>query len=357
MAALGGRRPSTSSTFTAAYSESGRITFGDTESVGSDEPGQKEERTALHTHYCCHFARLVFLASHGILAILVSDALHDLQQASWWSLFLPIWVGDGLCAILIMVSWFASCPYVKLCLAERQPRLNNNPSILTEILPEIVLSMASLVFLVLSFLGEYFLCLFLSSSQEGHPHGLPALAVLLSLVAVMAMCHGALLLHNSALWMAVGFGLLVSTAAFVLMHLNAQLKAQAFVAAPALVTVLVLLLAAAHRLWRFRMTLKTEEKCLRSLEVLLLLLLLICQIFLVCKLTQDQLSEVAGELRTTGVLMCLLAVGRGRLCVWEAREGPLEDRLFCREMASGSAAREVGLSQLNLSSNLVAHAV
>eukprot|EP00931_Biecheleriopsis_adriatica_P047510 TRINITY_DN27396_c0_g1_i2.p1 TRINITY_DN27396_c0_g1~~TRINITY_DN27396_c0_g1_i2.p1 ORF type:complete len:336 (+),score=41.64 TRINITY_DN27396_c0_g1_i2:28-1008(+) len=144
----------------------------------------KEERTALWTHFCGYGARLVFLTAHGLLVLSVSVALEHLDQVNWWLTFLPIWIGDALSFLLAVGSMFASFPYIKLCLVERSPRVNDNPSMLTEVLPEIVLAIPGLLLLLLAFCSEYSLCGYLASAQHGEPRSLPAATALLILVAL-----------------------------------------------------------------------------------------------------------------------------------------------------------------------------
>lgn len=111
----------------------------------------------------------------------LSSPLRSLSnEADWWLIFLPIWIGSACCLLLLLLSWCASCQsaepsdsfllkrarYIKLCLSERVVRIDRNPSILTEafkeidrislfeVLPEITTTIPGLVFLVLSFYTE-----------------------------------------------------------------------------------------------------------------------------------------------------------------------------------------------------------
>merc|ERR1719469_1637781 len=98
-----------------------------------------QARTANWTTLACHATRLTFLLSHGMVVLSFAASLENLDQASWWLIWLPAWIGDSICMGLLIFSWFSSCPYLKLCVAERMPRVGiDNPSMLTEILPEIV---------------------------------------------------------------------------------------------------------------------------------------------------------------------------------------------------------------------------
>lgn len=290
---------------------------------------QHAERTAAWTHYCCHAARLLLLLSHGLLVLLVSTALHDLEQASWWLLFLPVWVGHGLSAALVVASWFASCPYIKLCLRERQPRVGDNPSILTEILPEMVLAIVGLLFLILLFTGEFELCRYLDSSQKGTPRALPAAVTLLLLVAVLSVCQGALFLHNSPLFLSVGGGLLLAVVLFAATR-DGSPAVQALSVLPVSAATLGLLSASLLRLRRHIVVLHQEEKVLRLLEAAAMALLLLASLLLALRVGKGQLSQASTETALAGGALCLLAVLRGRLCCMEAWHGPLDLRLLAR---------------------------
>jgi len=165
---------------------------------------RKKERTAQWTHYCCHAARVLFLFSHGLVVVIVSTHLEQLDQFSWWTLFTPAWIGDALCSVFIVAAWFASCPYIQLCMSERAACVGDHPSILTEVLPEIILAILTLPVLLLTFFSEYALCRLLESRKAGKPVSLPTTTVLTSIVAILAICHGALLKHNSALFLIAG---------------------------------------------------------------------------------------------------------------------------------------------------------
>merc|ERR1719401_430495 len=123
-----------------------------------------QERAAFRTHYILVAARLVFVFSHGALVVTSSVSLREGWEAqpgtSWWLTFLPVWLGNPMCCLLIISSWFASCPYIQWCMDQRQIRLGSslNPSILTDILPEIVMSVFALIVIILAFVGEILLC-------------------------------------------------------------------------------------------------------------------------------------------------------------------------------------------------------
>eukprot|EP00931_Biecheleriopsis_adriatica_P047509 TRINITY_DN27396_c0_g1_i1.p1 TRINITY_DN27396_c0_g1~~TRINITY_DN27396_c0_g1_i1.p1 ORF type:complete len:342 (+),score=55.70 TRINITY_DN27396_c0_g1_i1:28-1026(+) len=294
----------------------------------------KEERTALWTHFCGYGARLVFLTAHGLLVLSVSVALEHLDQVNWWLTFLPIWIGDALSFLLAVGSMFASFPYIKLCLVERSPRVNDNPSMLTEVLPEIVLAIPGLLLLLLAFCSEYSLCGYLASAQHGEPRSLPAATALLILVALLSLCQGALFTPNSAFWLSSGAGLLVSAVCFAATRGEDSAGGQAFVVLPCVLAVAGLLLASVWRMRRYKRDVVEEERVLLSVEALLLASLLLALLAVLRAVAQDRLEEAGPAGIMVGIVLCLLAIPRARICLLEARHGPLEDRAFCNQVSS-----------------------
>merc|ERR1719399_862991 len=120
----------------------------------------------------------------------------------------------------MVLSVFVSCPYIKLCLKHRQVQFGNgNPSVLTEVMPGVVLAFPGLLFIGLIAAGEMSLCSYFSSSAEvgaaSDSPGWPiATAVLLGLAGFFAMCRGALVTVHSALFVFAGGGVLASSVAF-----------------------------------------------------------------------------------------------------------------------------------------------
>lgn len=289
----------------------------------------RQERTAFYTFLCCLSARLVFLVAHGLTCFAASVSLQDIESgtANWWLIFLPIWIGCACCLVLLIVSWFASCKYIKLCLSERVVRINDNPSILTEVLPDITTTIPGLIFLVLAFYSEFYLCEYLATSQAGEPSSLTSYMVLSTCVALLSICQGTLFTENSALWISLGAGLLVSSLSFAASR-GEQKSAflQALIFLPFVLAVATLLTASIHRLKRYAAVLRREEQTFQKIEVALLGILFICLASVAYKVFMDKLSEAAMEGCLVGIFLCLLAFPRARLCMWEAKHGHLADR-------------------------------
>lgn len=299
------------------------------------------ERTATRAHYCCNAARLVFLVCHGLLVFVVSASLSHIDDADWWLLFLPSWIGYVLSTALLAMSWFVSCPYLRLCLHEKQPRVNDeNPSILTEVLPEIVLTIPGFLLLLIAFVSEYSLCIYLDSLQKGRSHSLAATTVLFALTSMLTLCQGALFMYNSIFWLLFGAGLLGVAMMFAATQQpGCSAMVQAFAIVPALLSVAGLVAASIWRIRRYHSVLIPKEIALLKLESVLLLLLLLAIWALFQRIAQGQWRDAGWEGCLAGLLLCLLGVPRARLCVLEAYRGHFEDRLFLAQAESHTSTR------------------
>jgi len=289
----------------------------------------RQERTAFYTFLCCLFARLVFLVAHGLTCFAIYVSLKGIETgtANWWLMFLPIWIGCAICVVLLILSWCASCQYIKLCLSQRVVRVNENPSILTEVLPEITTTIPGLIFLILAFYSEFYLCRYLATSQGGQPgSSLTSCTVLSVCVALLSICQGTLFKDNSALWVSTGAGLLVSSISFAASQEQKSAFLEALIILPFVLAVATLLITSILRLRRYAAVLRKEEQTLQQIEVGLLGILLLCLASIAYKVFVNKFTEAGVEGCLAGIFLCLLAFPRARLCIWEARQGHLEDR-------------------------------
>ena len=272
-----------------------------------------EDVSALRTHLCCLSARLLFLLAHGLLVVSIAASLETIEagQANWWLIFLPAWIGNACCLLLLTFSWCASCPYIKRCLAERTPRLHNHPSILTEILPEIVLTIPGLTFVVLAICAEHSFCAYLMSVQQGQPQSTTGCAVLFSMLALLAVCQGALFRDNSVLWLSLGTGLLVSTIAFAVCEGDCSAPGKAVVVMPFWLSVLCLFLASVWRMRSYAHVLQQDELILLRIEAVLLALLALCLLSVLAKAWQAKLGQAEVDGCFTGAILCMLAFPKG----------------------------------------------
>jgi len=332
----------------AALAAGAAAELGDSDA--EDARRARQERTGTWTHYCCHAARLLFLLSHGLFVLAVSGSLHRLEKASWPLLFLPLWVGMPACILLAVASWFASCPYVQLCLSERLPRLGERPSILTEILPDIVLAVMGFIFLVIAFAAESMFCVYLDSAQRGAPRALPAAATLFSIAGLMATCHGVCFMH-SPLYLIGGSGLLATVVMFTATR-GAGPHAQAMAVLPAVFVVVGLEAVALNRLRGYWHFLSREERILRGAEAAVLATLALATTSLQAKVRDARLAEAGSEAAALGLGLCAVAALHVRLSYLETWKGPLHERLFTEgagALMCTASPREVQISMTDAS--------
>lgn len=300
-----------------------------------------QERTACRTRNLLTAARLAFLFSHGAFVVVASIALGQEDISSWWAVFTPLWFGDGLCGGLIVLSWFASCPYVQLCMSEHQARLgDDNPSILTEILPDIVLSILGLLFLVLSLAGELMLCWYLDGRcLDGAARPLEPAAAIFIAVSLLTCCRGVCIQTSSELFGFVGGGALGMSLAMLLVP-GGPLGASGWVLlVPPFLSAAGLLASSVRRLHRCSSVLTQEERYLRLLEQAALLIvvvsLLLCILVLALGTGAGYSCSIAvGGGVAAGASLCAIAGLRGRMAVLECRTSRVSERLLTLSASS-----------------------
>jgi len=312
-------------------------------------PPSKQERTAHRTQCIANATRLLFLFSHGTLVMCVSAHLDNLAEASWGLMFLPVWIGDGTCFVLLILSWFASCPYIRQCLTEKALSLGtHNPSILTEVLPEIVLAFLGAFFVLLIFAGEYALYAYLDSEQRGEPYSLVTSVLLISFVAILTICHGVCLVDDSVLFLAVGLSLLATIVLFAATR-EAEALHQAASLAPVAIAVACLLVAGVMRFATTRKILSREERILRMLEILMLFVMLCSVLAVVWKVAFGLIAEASWHGTVSGASMCVVAALRGRMHYLEIG-CPVQERVNAERreaMRIGSVYSEVQITTSN----------
>eukprot|EP00397_Hematodinium_sp_SG-2012_P032973 GEMP01035165.1.p1 GENE.GEMP01035165.1~~GEMP01035165.1.p1 ORF type:complete len:343 (+),score=29.42 GEMP01035165.1:92-1030(+) len=146
-------------------------------------------------------AKAVFLFTHGALLCNLGSYLDSSEKTDWLWVFFPAWLGNSLTAVLLVVSWFASCPYIKLCLNEHLPQVNENPSILTEVFPNICMAVMGLLFVICMIIMEYMLCDFLmyrGTAEEAHYE--KALVATSTICCLMCLLHSVCLKRNTPLY-------------------------------------------------------------------------------------------------------------------------------------------------------------
>lgn len=311
------------------------------------------ERTALRTRQLLIAGSLAFVFSHGALIISASAALGLESDASWWLVFLPVWLGNALCLVCMVASWFASCPYVQLCLSESQARLgDDNPSILTEILPDIVMAFLGLVFIALELAAEILLCRYLSGLQRGAAPAILPAAVVFMAVSLLASCRGVCLRTSSATFLLCGAGLFASSAAALRVEGGLPGPGAWLLVLPWCGAAAGLLAAAARRLRACGRVLSREERLLGVAEQVVLLGLLAALLTVALSLAPGGGCGGGGRLRAgrcraalpagaaAGGGVCLLALLWARAALLESRAASVPDRLIAWRAAGPLAGGE-----------------
>eukprot|EP00931_Biecheleriopsis_adriatica_P108095 TRINITY_DN82428_c0_g1_i1.p1 TRINITY_DN82428_c0_g1~~TRINITY_DN82428_c0_g1_i1.p1 ORF type:complete len:345 (+),score=68.42 TRINITY_DN82428_c0_g1_i1:158-1192(+) len=294
-----------------------------------------QEKTARRTQHFLVAARLAFAFSHGALIISASIALGWEVGSSWWTIFTPAWLGDTVCMALIIASWFGSCPYVQACLQERQARLGDaNPSILTEILPDIMMGIFGLLFMILALVAEILLCRYLDGLRSGQGVALSPCAVVAMLVSLLTCCRGVCISTSGELFSCVGFGALGTCIAALAVPGGPLGKDAWVLVLPWVLAVLGFQLGTAQRIRRCSEVFCREELFLRIAEQIVLLMVFFSLLGTVLLLSpvvgqgpqQKCRAGVAGVV--AGVGICLVAGLRTRMAVTESRRGSISERLM-----------------------------
>jgi len=247
--------------------------------------------------------------------------------------------------VLLVFSWFASCSYVHQCLNQGQARLGesattNNPSILTELFPQVIMAMFGLVFVLLALVAEILLCRYLDRGQRGESRTLVPSALFFILVSLLATCRGICINANAELFCFLGAGCLVSFTAALCVPGEPFVDSAWIFVLPQLASAFGLLVSACLRLRRAKRVLTREERILRVVEQLMLIGLLAALGLLLWALAPagaHHQSSASSAGAAAGCLICLIAALRARMAVVESRHSLVRNRLLDCE-ASGRAS-------------------
>uniref|UniRef100_A0A0G4HWL5 Uncharacterized protein n=1 Tax=Chromera velia CCMP2878 TaxID=1169474 RepID=A0A0G4HWL5_9ALVE len=138
-----------------------------------------DEATGRATQIWLTLSKLVFLSSHALLFVNVGLKLRGEGFRTFGQAFVITLTGIVVTACFLIVSWFASCRYIRSCVRQSTTRNGDeNPSVLTEILPLILISLIAFLWIWIVFTGEFLLADFLDSLERGDVYGLISLSVL-----------------------------------------------------------------------------------------------------------------------------------------------------------------------------------
>lgn len=290
-------------------------------------------KTARRTQHCLVAAKLGFVFSHGLLAISASASLGSGRNQPWWAIFIPAWCGDALAAALCIYSWFASCPYIQLCFSERQARIgDDNPSILTELLPDIVWGLLGLIFVILAFVSEVLLCKYLNAAEaDGKRVSLWPGGIMLIVVSLLAFCRGICVRTNGEQYGFSGLGVLCTTTVALCSPEGVSIYWLTFL--PAHVVVLCMIAFALRRLRHHRIVLTAMEQSLQKAEIAVLGSVFLALLILVTGISEDSSNRArlntAGAFGgvTAGIGVCILAALETGKTLLEMKHEPANERL------------------------------
>lgn len=298
---------------------------------------EDQVKTAHRTHQLLAAARLVFAFSHGCLVFVTSLVLRWELDTWWYVVFTPVWIGNAVCLLLIIVSWFASCPYVQLCLRRHQVRMGvKNPSILTEVLPEIVAGVLSLIVVTFALVAEIMLCAFLDDSSGKHQALLPS-AIMIIFVATISCCYGICIKSSGIFYGLLGSAIVVTIVIALCMSHGLTGPRGWVMMLPTVFFSLAIFLYAVRKLQRYRKILSREEHHLRIIEQILLGGICLASLSIMISLFLNRghhidssghislTSSIAGAL--AGIGICGIAMLRWRMAYVESQQSPLRDRL------------------------------
>mmetsp|Transcript_19355 Transcript_19355/g.46592 ORF Transcript_19355/g.46592 Transcript_19355/m.46592 type:complete len:332 (-) Transcript_19355:18-1013(-) len=275
---------------------------------------------ARSTHRAVHLAKVNFLAFHAIFLLLVCIKVDNPTMA-WGAAFTVVFIGDAISGLLLMCAWFVSWPYIKMCLHERQTKVGvDQPSILTEVLPEIVLAMLGFVFVIVLVVAEAVLYHFLGADNNS-PGPLEGMLFTISL---LCGARAVAMRAQAALYGVLSLAGLV-TACLMLVYPGHSVGEAALI--PGNFAVVLFIAKLVHVFWRSARVLTKQEKVLRALEIACLLLALLAGIGALFALTGDDPRYTgwgcAGCLAFLGV-----AATRERIQASEAEHQTISFRLL-----------------------------
>lgn len=223
-----------------------------------------------------------------------------------------------------------------LCLNEHQARLGDrNPSILTSILPDIVMGIIGFIYIGIILVAECLFCRYLDRMQHGESHTFVPSAVVFIIVSLLACVRGILVKSSSDLFGIFGCGALATTGVALCLVGGILGESNWALVLPSIISTIGLLITAKRRLQNCALVLCREERILRIVEQLVLLAVLIALLVLGLVLFLyrghrsvqcNMASAYAGS--TAGCGLCAAVVLRGRMAVVENRLGSINQRVI-----------------------------
>mmetsp|Transcript_1683 Transcript_1683/g.3980 ORF Transcript_1683/g.3980 Transcript_1683/m.3980 type:complete len:353 (-) Transcript_1683:59-1117(-) len=298
------------------------------------------------SHTAVHMSKVAFLAFHAVALWVATIKLEDTDM-SWWPAFAFAFMGDAAALGCLVASWFVSCPYVKLCLQERQPKVGVDcPSILTDIFPEIILAFFGALFMIFIFVTEFLV--FSHLTADGGTSKVVGVNACLAIIGLVCIIHAVLLRPQAALFGFVGLDIWVTLVVVHGTRDDSSLVYWRFVPTAAALLLFVVTLAAQMR--SAAAVLRRPEKVLRSLEVLALCIAEVGFCFLTRAVKEaDTFGPWSAADSTSikgcaswGFLVCVGLLGvaaiRARLYCWELEFKPVSFRQLQTVAANAAAS-------------------
>jgi len=238
---------------------------------------------------------------------------------------------------------------MRLCLSERESRCGtDNPSLITDLLPDIVLAIFGFLFMLLITVTEEVFCSYIAAKQASTLQ-FTVVVFLVSAIGCLAVCHGICLMYDSLLFVLLGGGILATVITSVLIPSSGP-GFWALAIVPTIVVLTGLIITAAHRLCMTRSVLNLEERILRIAEGAILVIMLAASVNLVHRIRSTSMGKVGVNGMITGISMCIIAVLRLRMCCLEVRTRPLDERLFTKMVVAADANPPLGEVQISIRS-------
>lgn len=266
-------------------------------------------------------AQIVLIFTHALFFIFLMNNFNSGQgYISWIWIFWIAWCGDLLGIFLLVLSWFASCSYINTCVSENASRVgqDTNPSVLTDLLPEIVLSIGGFIYVLLILITEILLYKFVSSGFLVSYTPFVLTAVMICLISVT---YGVLVHHdNSQVFFVLGTDGLV-TLLLSLWVINGLVAS--VLVLPSGMSAAVLSILEALKLCKVWLVLCQEEKNLRFAASFLYATISI-SCFAACVNSND-LSDLL--ILCIGAALIGLSIVKARAAINVFKRGTVQERL------------------------------
>eukprot|EP00475_Leptophrys_vorax_P013060 TRINITY_DN1944_c0_g1_i1.p1 TRINITY_DN1944_c0_g1~~TRINITY_DN1944_c0_g1_i1.p1 ORF type:complete len:404 (-),score=73.19 TRINITY_DN1944_c0_g1_i1:139-1350(-) len=110
-------------------------------------------------------ASVVLTISMTLLSILLSLQMDYPDYSTWWVVFIPIWIGFPLAAVILGYSVLAPIPYLEQLRKLRSLQTGNNPSAV-ELIPLMIGAVGAVFTILLCMTASGLFCMYMSGSLD-----------------------------------------------------------------------------------------------------------------------------------------------------------------------------------------------